>query len=499
MGDTTARLVTEIDTTQVSVASKRMEGDYKAAVGGMDRATKEAQGSIDKAAAATQTWARTGAVAMRGVAVGIGAVTAGAAASEKQWLSLGTVILTSFAAGGPVAGGIALVGAAIGYLVGQTNKAEEAAKSYAAELAKIGDDAFKRQFDAFGAAADKVKALKDAMAAPGSGLADETKKARTELDAVTEALARLESGSEKYEAADVLLRAGYLKRSAALRELIGLLTQQGQAEQAARFEAVRSINSGFERQAAGLRADAAGAPSNVTSLSSKLAELEERRVFLKRQGLASTIEELHQLEATIDGTKMLLGVTKEVNAEKLNRKVDDELANLYAVTDAQKQSLALERQIRDLRKEGATDAQVGAIRAAATWRRTYDEAKKAREEMKAFYDAIGQTLSTGLTSLIADGITNGFRNGADIGRQIVNDLLRQILQSLVSSGIQAAFGALFGGEGGGGGGAFGLVSTIVGAVAGGGGGGAGLASAAVGAGSGVDLGEVLGGGCAGGT
>ena len=269
---------------------------------------------------------------------------------------------------------------------------------------------------------------------------------------------------------------------------------------------VEGVRPHHHRAAAGrgldqvLAAQGREAAAEQRELLRKLAELEERRVFLKRQGLASTIEELHQLDATIDGTRMLLGVTKEVNAEKLNRKVDDELANLYAVTDAQKQSLALERQIRDLRKEGATDAQVGAIRAAATWRRTYDEAKKAREEMKAFYDAIGQTLSTGLTNLIADGITNGFRNGADIGRQIVNDLLRQILQSLVTSGIQAAFGALFGGGGGGGGGgAFGLVSTIVGAVAGGGGGGGGIASAADGVGSSVDLGDVLGGGCAGGT
>lgn len=506
MSDTTARLVTEIDTTQVSVASKRMEGDYRAAVGGMDRATKEAQGSIDKAAASTQAWARTGAVAMRGVAVGIGAVTAGAAASEKQWLSLGTVILTSFAAGGPIAGGIALVGAAIGYLVGDLNKAEEAAKATAAEFEKIRLGIFKREGDELKGFEDRVKTLREALGAPGQGLAEDVRRVRMELEALSNlkdadgnllgsATPDTIASDSDAERQQLLL---YLNKIKALRELLPLVEKMRQADQASRFEAVRSINSGFERQAAGLRADAAGAPSNETSLASKLAELEERRIFLKRQGLASTIEELHQLEATIDGTRMLLGVTKEINAEKLNRKVDDELANLYAVTDAQKASLALERQIRDLRKEGATDAQVGAIRAAATWRRTYDEAKKAQEEMRAFYDSLGQTLSTGLTNLIADGITNGFRNGADIGRQIVNDLLRQILQSLVNSGIQAAFGALFGG-GGGGGGAFSLVSSIVGAVAGGGGGGGGIASAAAGVGSSVDLGEVLGGGCAGGT
>lgn len=465
MGDTTARLVTEIDTSQVSAASKRMEADYRGAVGGMDRATKEAQGSIDRAAQSTQAWARTGAVAMRGVAVGIGAVTAGAAASEKQWLSLGTVILTSFAAGGPVAGAIAIVGAAIGYLVGQTNKAEEAAKSYRDELAKINADAIHRGFDAFLTASDRVKTLREAMGAPGNGLASELGEARKQLDILTESLERMESSTEKATTDEIALEMVTRKRVKALAELVGLLTQQKHAEQAARGFAIQSINSGFDRQAAGLRADALGTPSNETALTSKLAELEERRVFLKRQGLASTIDELHQLEATIDGTRMLLGVTKDINAEKLNRKVGDELANLYAVTDAQKTSLALERQIRDLRKEGATDAQVGAIRAAATWRRTYDEAKKAREEMKAFYDAIGQTLSAGLTNLIADGITNGFRNGADIGRQIVNDLLRQILQSLVSSGIKAAFGALFGGEGGLGD-IFGIATTAIGAFTG---------------------------------
>jgi len=498
MGDTTARLVTEIDTSSVSVASKRMEADYRGAVAGMDRATKEHQGTIDKAAQATQNWARNGAVAMRGLSVGIGAVTAGAAASEKQFLALGTVILTSFAAGGPIAGGIAIVAAGIGYLVGEMNRGEAAAAAFAAEVAKISDDAFKRQFDAYLVASDRVKDLREALGAPGGSLASEAKKAREELDNTTSALAKLEAGTGTYTTAELTLRGGLLKRAEALRDLIPLLEKMRDVDRANAAFQVYSIESNFARQAADLRAGAAGAPSNESALLSKLAELEEKRVHLKRLGVAAQDDELHRVEATIDGTRVLLEATRAVNAEKIGAKVDDELANLYAVTDAQRSSLALERQIRELRREGATDAQVGAVRAAATWRRTYDEAKKAQEAMRAFYDSIGQTLSTGLTNLIADGITNGFRNGADIGRQIVHDLLRQILQSIVSSGINAAFASLFGGGGGGGGGGgiFGLVSTAVGAIAGGGGGGIG---ASVGAGSAVDLGTTLGGGCATGT
>lgn len=77
---------------------------------------------------------------LRAMAAGMGAASAAAAAHEKQWATLGATILASFAAGGPVAGGIALLGAAVGVLIGNTNEmgkaAEEAGKKWADSMEK---------------------------------------------------------------------------------------------------------------------------------------------------------------------------------------------------------------------------------------------------------------------------------------------------------------------------------------------------------------------------
>lgn len=103
---------------QLTVAGAKAEQQGRT----LERAYLATGTSMDKVAA-------TAARAMRAMSAGIGAATAAATAAERQWLNLGASILVSFAAGGPIAGGLSIVGAAIGFLTSETREAKEAAEA----------------------------------------------------------------------------------------------------------------------------------------------------------------------------------------------------------------------------------------------------------------------------------------------------------------------------------------------------------------------------------
>lgn len=122
------QLVVEIDITKAGAAAKRMKDEFGAAVKDMDRESQRTQRSVENIGGGAQSAAKFGAMAMRSMSAAIGAATAAAAAQQRSWLTLGTTILASFAAGGPVAGAIAAVGAGIGLLTGETEQATKAAR-----------------------------------------------------------------------------------------------------------------------------------------------------------------------------------------------------------------------------------------------------------------------------------------------------------------------------------------------------------------------------------
>lgn len=80
--------------------------------------------------------ARTLGSLARGMTSGITAVTAAAASMEKSWTAVGVNILAAFAAGGPIAAGLAAVGAGIGMIVGKQKELEEASNAAAAAMRK---------------------------------------------------------------------------------------------------------------------------------------------------------------------------------------------------------------------------------------------------------------------------------------------------------------------------------------------------------------------------
>jgi len=80
--------------------------------------------------------ARTVSSVARGMTGAITAVAASAASMEKNWTAVGVNILASFAAGGPIAGGLAAIGAGIGFVIGKSKELEEAQKKAAEETRK---------------------------------------------------------------------------------------------------------------------------------------------------------------------------------------------------------------------------------------------------------------------------------------------------------------------------------------------------------------------------
>jgi len=161
MGREVVQLVTEIVTDQVAAASRKMEADYRAAVGGMDRATKQAQASVDRLGANVTNVGRIAMGAGRALSAGIGAASAAAAGAERSWVSLGTVVLASFAAGGPIAGGIAIVAAGIGMMAGESKRAAAAASEARAAQAKWLDQVREKA----ASAAAEIQKMRDAIEA----------------------------------------------------------------------------------------------------------------------------------------------------------------------------------------------------------------------------------------------------------------------------------------------------------------------------------------------
>lgn len=143
MPDEIVRLVTEIDTTQpvsgaagIDDAFKRTEQSVGDSMRRSGTAVKGLGDEADKTSDRWRTFASHTARVGRLMVGAIGAASSAAAGAERDWIRLGSTILMSFAAGGPVVGGLSLVAAGVGILGSSTKDAAEAAAKYREEMAK---------------------------------------------------------------------------------------------------------------------------------------------------------------------------------------------------------------------------------------------------------------------------------------------------------------------------------------------------------------------------
>lgn len=539
MGEEVTRLVTEIDTSQVGASSRKMEGEYRAAVAGMDQATKGAQRGVEGIGQRMQNVSRIGAVAGRSLSAAIGASTAAAAASQRSWVGLGTSILASFAAGGPVAGGIAIVAAGIGLLASRTDDAAERLKKMGSE-ARTAGFSYLKTWEEAGAAAEaagrtQVEAAQDAAEAArlrARVVAEAAAQDLSSLDGVVAALKvyRLaivdleERGtfSAKAQARALDEEAGKLRAlvplAEALSRALGMLNrpmlphitptmeQNFRAErERAVAEARSALLSAAQPVRAGLSAGskvadtAAARALSVEGLARareglRLEELKgesmRRAEALQRafNGERSEEIQLSQEIVRLEHERMVLEQTGEASAKR-------EAADLAKIIEGKQELLDVTRRIntatadrnlaRELQMMGAiTDEQ----------RRQLEIVQKVEDLRKggastALIDqfvslkarepllAFARDVKQTLSQSFSDAIVDGIFNGFANG----GDLFRSLAQNLVSQTISSVSSQLFDGllaglfGGGGGGGGGSLVSKVAGPILGAIGGGGGAA------------------------
>lgn len=516
------RLVVEIDASKVAPATARMRNEFGAAVRAMDADSRRVQESVVAIGDRSVGAARLGTIAMRSMSAGIGAATAAAAAQQRSWLSLGTTILASFAAGGPVVGGIALVAAGIGLVSSSADQAEESMRRLIAS-AKAAASEMRDAFVDAGAAAERAGERRiEALARQEQELSQKLRSVRQtaglalddgkEIDAALLARRRMlpeldaegtfgakQRRKSVEEEIGLLekLRAAYLRIGEARSKLASKPWDFGVPSQG-QVDDLRKAQREFQELAAStseaLGEQAGSLETQLRTLRDALAMEEMREKFRRDELAGGSLRQAAALQRAFNGEK-----AEEV---RLDQEIEDIVARILVLerlrtkegqneaddlrevlrgkqvlldvtrginratgTREMQIELRMLRAITDeQRAQVALEREIEQKRAAGWSKAGIDElvALRARQPMLDFAREMQSTMQGALTSAIVDGLTNGFRNGLDIANQLINQLLTQVVGSLVNTGLNAVFGAILGGGGLGGGG--GIASIATGAI-----------------------------------
>ena len=515
MAEELVRLVVEVDASKVGPASARMRSDFQANVRAMDAESKKAQAGVAAIGQGAQNASRFAATAMRSMSAAIGAATAAAAAQQRSWLALGTTILGTFAAGGPVAGGIALVGAAIGLISSGAdemgNRLAAAGEKARAAFTGLHDAAIEAGRDAERAgrsdlenlaadarlAKERAEFLQGVSGSPTNSLGDIqalrmriqeragqlqgrgdfASKAEIKFyDDLEEKLKTLEPLANAV--ADALEKMRFANRTGMVRSGVGPSLEEDV------LAAKRALASagGVARGSLDSAAEGAAAAARAATDREDLAAVREA-IRLRSVG-ADSLRQAEALQRTFNGEK-----ADEVRLEQEIAELEEQYlslsrltstegktqaADVKAIVEGKKTLLGVTRSInasnasRDMANELAmmraiTDeerAQVSLARELDQKRRSgWSEAGlaefaalKNRQPIVDFARSLTDTVRGSLTDAIVDGLTNGFKNGEDILNTFVTTLQRQLIGSLVGSITSGLPSLLVGLFGGGGGG-----------------------------------------------
>lgn len=474
--DKVVRLVTEIVTEKVAEASKRMEADYKAAVAGMDRATKGQQKSIDGLGESVSGIAKHAAFAGRALSSAIGASTAAAAAADRSWISLGTSILAAFGAGGPIAGGMAIVGAGVGMLATQTTKAAAAAKASEDQFRKLlatvhaVTEAERGNLESLDREIRSLELEKFGIDISPEELAKEDTAARLR----TEALANLEHAATLARLRD--LRTEYERLSDARDKERGrgksgdefLAPMMAASRRVTRLEddaamprgsSVSEIDVEIARTNALMEArkNAASAIEEEIARHERIKELTREITDATKGAVAATNDGAAAAAAWDDAVTMqaaaakdlrdyLLDMFKEMDRQvEAQRRIDDgvesilakyreQLALAQAVTDEERDRIAVLRDVAAAEAMGADLSQMETIFVtgmdAARATRARDAADRLAREVAREADRPAKEAGHRIGSRIADGIGDGMADNVP-----TIDPLLQSMQSTLGQGI----------------------------------------------------------------
>lgn len=511
MADEVVRLVNEVDFSRALAQQRAGEQEIQSSYGRMEGAARKVDAATAGIGASSVTAAKLGQRAMTAMSSAIGASTAAAAAGERQWLSLGTVILGSFAAGGPIAGGLALIGASIGLLSSSGSKAEASFLAQAQAVGKwsvaLGQarteagatlDALQRvrekvpdlleRHGITGGWADMAQIVAEAKLRKMEGEirtagAESAGKMAQALAHEAEEFGRATTKAEEFAKAllvlDDLVKHGVIGQGVVTRISGPVNDAIERANLIDDFQRNADLQ-GLRDRNAGLAAGLGGGFRRASELAveQSIANLEAQRALAV--ALNNRLE-VAQITEKIELEQERLGIVQQQNdltLSRLDRGVLREIELLGARNDQEREYIRLRHRTEDLTESGVSDSVVARFSAAsahAIAARPWNDLLRSAE----------QTLGQGLSDVIYDGIVNGFENASDIAQQVWQALLKSLINEFVASGIRGLFSGM---GGGGGGGLFGILGGLFGG--GGGGGGGGLAYGSGGGGL-ADLGGVF--------
>lgn len=401
MADNRVRLIHEIDGSASLATAAQIEQRF-------DRA----HGAIDKGA---QRTARIASQAARAMSAGIGAVTAANAASERQWLSLGTSILASFAAGGPIAGGIAVLAAGLGIVYGKLQDGNRAQ-----EEAERNWQALRERAKGYHDVLTEIAFLEREGRAPTAAEA-EAERLRREIARLEDMVADDFKLGKEEEAAEqnLAIARGALSVQldivAAEREKLDILEEQKLAvEEIAALDKER-----MSRALAGL----GGAQSGLSSAQSFAAALNRPRTLgedLARR-IGGARGELDHINGILRQMYAAEGTLTQAEVER---------GKVY-----QLQAVALEEQL------GIYEDLVPLVEKIESPEHRFEEFFARQAD--ALRTSIGPALSQTFADIVTDGFENGFDNAADIAKRFLFGLLNQAINLGATSILGGLFPSLF--------------------------------------------------------
>ncbi len=478
MPDNRVRLIHEIDATPSIREAAKVEKSWDKAHKGIERGAKT---TASKAATSSQL-----------ISGAIGGATAAVAAHQRSWAALGTSIVASFAAGGPVGGGIALLGAGIGFLSSETEKANPRMKALAAETLRLVE-------------ANK-KLDREALVIQGVSLQEqELKKVNVELELAADNLDRIRKKSFKQE-------EGFFEPFRALgRAFTGALSPKQKAIEAAsaresgvrdkrnalienadkskfneRLGFVVQVNRQLQDRTAIIRGTNAAArqriqleqqfrdilnkvggqgPKKLRKLADAASEIGDKD---KSANLRRFADELDTLKRRIEAVPSALAKSRSQNLLDSFTKESAALTRQNALL-AESNPLLRAR----LRIQQETDRAIKRVDDLVGTSGISAEAKAAGEQFKlqletrgdqamenvrkqfptafeSFTTSVGPAISSGLSQSIIAGVTSG----GEAAQQVLLNLAQSLAGSLLNAGLSTLlggggagsdFGGIFGG------------------------------------------------------
>lgn len=444
--------------------------DNRQAKTALDDVGKKAVQTGEKVGTSIKKVGRDSARAVVAMSGSIGAVTAGVAAQERAWLSVGNTVLTSFAAGGIIGGSVAAVGALIGVLTASlkdgTKETEERIKSLASSTSGLRAEN-RKLFDEL----ERVRGV-DLVARDAAKARDRFRELTNEAIGLTLEMKELQKTDDEARVGLIPAseRSIESRRISEIEMQIEAIAKLKVAEKALidelqhRLDVVRRIDEGKEairlddlnkkiRDQVGLMEDLRTAQGDFGRFQ---AQLEAQKQKLLAQGASKRDVGLFGQEATAG----FVGSATAKFAEQ-QAALERQMELLNAITPLERARIQIAQNLAI------------AIKAASVSDDAPEKLKRQAEEMKAsarelafaqtesvlrdgpgeferFQASIKPGIAGALSQGIMAGAKDGFKGATDVALSFLNTLSGSFLNSAANVAINA-LGSSFGGSFAGGG------------------------------------------------